>query len=484
MKRAVSAAIVLTILSVGAVALGASAQSAPIEEKSGLIVPISEHSLDIDTSEIQQSLRSAGFDPDVEFALLVNRTGYHHVLVAQRELNITMATFGAYKIPSGQPNLAYIWYMDDTAVQFSDEPVPMRLSDLASGSDSWVGTLGRFESIPLQEVSWELESDAGVTYKQSVLGLGSTGLDGRLVRTIRNYSLAIGEANDTHFSALGSPLSRDAEAGSIGFGRESWWYSATGSTVVGIIENYDSGGIAATKSVTIESNQIQADRSSLESNVGDVVRFEASAVGTKTSIRDALIKASSCPPDMIGQGGVCVPAIVDATLHSGVFYTNGEILTPYIGVNNEHMDPISEPYSGHYQITGRVYNASDLDPRLESAIVLQVYEMEKIGDASSNHDVRDEAEEISKKIREQLTMNQTSWSSATAQPGSNSESGSSPEVEDNQTETGGSDTQDSTENEDSTSPGSSGPGFTFMAAALALLATLLFYAQYPSDGRR
>jgi len=180
---------------------------------------------------------------------------------------------------------------------------------------------------------------------------------------------------------------------------------------------------------------------------------------------------------MVGQAGVCVPAIVDATLHVGVLYSGGEVLTPYFGVNNEYLDRMAKPYSGEFEITGRVKATEDVDPRIDSPTVMQVFDMKKAGGASPSEEIRAQSNEVRNVLQEQLESNKSEWSSIEKQmtpesAGSqNSTTTQQPSNTDSRTQTR---SDEKTERNESVTPGQTGPGFTVQVAFSALVMGILW----------
>lgn len=159
------------------------------------------------------------------------------------------------------------------------------------------------------------------------------------------------------------------------------------------------------------------DLDSLDSHRGDVVRFEATGIGTRLSSQEAIIQAARCAPSSATFPPTgCIPIPADSVIHAGVAFdgvpkTTAETVI-YVGASNAEQSDVATTERGRYQFTGRVVNASVVDPSLTGTAVV-IYDRERLGDLDTTRQAietaRERKERVKTQLEDQLTTTNESW---------------------------------------------------------------------------
>lgn len=195
-----------------------------------------------------------------------------------------------------------------------------------------------------------------------------------------------------------------------------WWVSSK-ATVRGVVMG--SGDVEATglvvREVSPDATEIGGP-SSARSHMGEVVTFTTNGLGSRISSQETLLAAKKCAPSSVSNPVTgCLPIPADSVIHSGVLFgesaESADDTVIYAGAaNRKQSQPVREE-SGQYEVTGRVVDASSVDPRLDGIAVV-VYDRERVGDLSVNPVFAEEsATVVESHLKEQIKTNQSEWDS-------------------------------------------------------------------------
>jgi len=422
MKKLLIPAFVIAVASLALLSGPASADHYETVQLEGLAYEYPELASDVDPSDVRDSIEASPLDVKSNVMGFTHTTGASYIVMTDRDITVAEANITAYQIPTPSLPTQGILYELEGQSTYATDATEVRHEILSASTLAYNGDLVSLQGEQLTGASWEIESDAGLTNHQSAIGVGTThSSNASLARQFRSRFLRVTESAESGDVEFGSPLPDNTATISYGPNSQMWWFEGQGDLTTGILNNGENADIGLTRSYALDAVKVNDDPDALQGHVGDVVRFQSNIVGAKMSTRDVLVQASSCPPDMVGASGACAPAVVDATVHTGVLGPGEGEAVPYFGVNNERISQTVMPYGGSYSITARVVDASTLDPRLDSQIALQVYEMESAGGSAETSRLRSEASAIRETIHDQLTMEQSEWDSAVKTQSRNAE---------------------------------------------------------------
>jgi len=469
--RIIKAGLVLALILAGATIIVMPANSSHYQsvELQGLTYPYPHIATSAELDEVRDVIEAAPVESKTNLVGFQQRGGFPYILATDRDPKIADANITAYFIPTPSLPTEGILYELEAQSSYSTTPEAVEPNILSPSQLYYAGSLVEISDEHLVSVSWEMESDSGIAVKQSAVGLvPATDQNRTFIRYLRHRMIKAANSTNGPQLPILSGLPKNTSLASTSYNKLEWWKLARGTLKSGILFDQDGFDFGVTKDIEIQSKSIDSTRGALAQNRGKTVRFQADLVGMKLSTRDALVRASSCPPDMIGQAGTCVPAVLDATLHGGLVVNDGKVLAPYVGANNEKLSKIASPYQGRFELTARIVNASVADPRLNYNSVIQIIQAKRIGDTSVPDNIRQDAISISGTFKQQLQFNKSEWDGAKPTPTPTRTS--TPDV------TPGSATDNTpTESEDEQereTMGGSGPGFTAGIAVASLMSFL------------
>lgn len=390
-------------LLIGSVAAGGVA-AGPVTEKTtldqrtitGPLVPIpGEFRSDFRTT-MRQAARKYGYEPRSNVSFL-HANGVTWIVATSQPSTAGLATASGPVIGpeefDGELGVIFAEQMD---IDTTGKRVSRR--NLSRNTERYVGRLVRTDGY-LAQVTYSGDvADATARYTVGILG-ENPGI--RPVSQPPGQAARHGTVNLSNGSSL--PIEARSQAAFkpflatsgnqslflLGHARTDWWIDGD-STVDLLVLPADSpigGGDSpilfpvetqVDSTATVTPATLQRRASELE---GDLVTVRGDAIGRRLSTKELLLATARCAPEsVLAPVFGCVPIVTDTTLHTGVIYSpgKGDTAIPYAGVSNDQQATIMEAETGHYLVSGRVVEASALDPRLRSDYGLLVYQRTRV----------------------------------------------------------------------------------------------------------
>ncbi|KAB1198180.1 MULTISPECIES: hypothetical protein [Haloferax] len=259
------------------------------------------------------------------------------------------------------------------------------------------------------------ESTAGISETREPFSLiEGPGREGRWATV--NLSMAKQEGNLDNKPAGQLPITTT----SIGLSNHEtrWWMSTNATVNMVVLSGGNSGVGAVVGTVTPLSTKVSS-LEELSAHSGEVVMVTTNAVGSSISSQETLLSATRCAPSSITNPVTgCLPVPTDGVVHSGVLFDPSvqkpTDLVYYAGVSNKIQNTPVTPEKGTYRLTGRVVDASRIDPRLEGSALI-VYDRERVGGLATSSRIANQAEsKLTEYIQEQQLSSESEWNTIEA----------------------------------------------------------------------
>ncbi|WP_224338264.1 hypothetical protein [Haloprofundus halobius] len=429
MRKLVISLLILS-LALSGVPISAHAQSSSTYE--GVIVNVSAQAEANYVSETSSIVESYGFDSVQHASLLFTDSGTRYVVLSNSDPAVGQASLNGVEILPPEGGLGLLVA---TSLKVNPEGTEVPLDELEKNPKEYQYEFVQVSASVTQLTHTVDATEGEVVLQESLLGLGeerfsfstfkSPGREGKWSTV--NLSLA----KQNH--ELNSELTGRLPLSTSSIGRASqqtrWWMSAN-ATVNMLVVGGGGGSVAAIIGQTTPESTTVSDLDELSAHTGEVVTVTANGVGSSLSTQETLLSAAKCAPSSITNPVTgCLPVPTDGVVHSGTLFDsppkNSDQLVYYAGVSNTVQDTPVEPETGKYRVTGRVVDATQLDPRLKGTALI-VYDRERVGHLSiESSTAKESASTVREYIREQQLSSQSEWQSITAT--ANAETGQSTE---------------------------------------------------------
>ncbi|WP_139172766.1 hypothetical protein [Halopelagius longus] len=405
-------------LALSAVPTSTHAQSSSTYE--GAIVNVSAQAEANYVSETSSIVESYGFDSIQHASLLFTDSGTKYIVLSESDPAVGQASITGVEIlpPEGGTGLLVA-----TSLNVNPEGTKVLLDELEKNPEKYQYEFVQV-SASVTQITHTVDATEGeLVLQDSLLGLGeersssnafkSPGREGKW----STVNLSLAKQN----SELSSELTGRLPLSTSSIGRASqqtrWWMS-TNATVNMVVVGGGDGGVSAIVGQTTPKSTTVSNLEELSAHRGEVVTVTTNVVGSSLSTQETLLSAAKCAPSSITNPATgCLPVPTDGVVHGGVLFDsppqNTDQLVYYAGVSNTVQDTPVEPETGRYKVTGRVVDASQLDPRLEGTALI-VYDRERVDRLSIESSTATEyASTVREYIQEQQLSSQSEWQSIT-----------------------------------------------------------------------
>jgi hypothetical protein len=202
-------------------------------------------------------------------------------------------------------------------------------------------------------------------------------------------------------------------------GGPRWWMTANATVDLAVVPTRSGNGPSVRLvSVSISGRHLDsAAELARESgpSTGRVATVTGYLSATSTSVSAALAADRDCQPaTATADYPVCEGARHDVRVLAGVLADEDgrdDTVVPVIGISNRNDWAGQRPVTGLYRVTGRVVNASRVDPTIPWERALLVYRLERPAAAGPvGLDRRERRQTVVDAVRQQLVTDEANWS--------------------------------------------------------------------------